>query len=70
MQNYDIQLRKEKCQFLQESVEYVGHHLDAQGVHTSEGKVKAILGAPASRNEAELHSFLGLLIIMQSLLRI
>ena len=33
-------------EFLQDSVEYLGHCIDAQGVHTSEKKLKAIVEAP------------------------
>lgn len=42
-------------------MEYLGHLIDAQGIHTSEKKVQAILEAPVPRNLSELCSFLGLL---------
>ena len=58
---HGVCLKKEKCQFLQDSVEYLGHRIDAQGVHTSEKKLKAIVEAPKPRNVQELRSFLGLL---------
>ena len=58
---HGVGLKKEKCQFLQDSVEYLGHHIDVQGVHTSEKKLKAIVEAPKPRNVQELHSFLGVL---------
>ena len=35
LQEHEVGLKKEKCQFLQDSVEYLGHCIDAQGVHTS-----------------------------------
>ena len=46
LQEHGVGLKKEKCQFLQDSVEYLGHRVDAQGVHTSETKLKAIVEAP------------------------
>ena len=46
LQEHGVGLKKEKCQFLQDSVEYLGHCIDAQGVHTSEMKLKAIVEAP------------------------
>ena len=58
---HGVCLKKEKCQFLQDSVEYLGHRIDAQGVHTFEKKLKAIVEAPKPPNVQELHSFLGLL---------
>lgn len=61
MLEHGVCVKKEKCQFLQDSVEYLGHRIDAQGVHTSEKKLKAIVEAPKPRNVQELRSFLGLL---------
>ena len=54
-------LRLDKCRFLQERVNYLGHTIDAQGMHTSGDKVKAIVEAPSPTNLPELRSFLGLL---------
>ena len=54
-------MKKEKCNFIQDSVEYLGYHVDARGVHTSERKVQAMVDAPAPRNLQELRSVLGLL---------
>ena len=45
---------------MQDSVDYLGHHIDSQGVHTPPGKVEAITRAPAPKNvTAEFRSFLG-----------
>ena len=41
-------------------VAYLGHVISADGVHTSNEKVKRIVQAPAPCNIAELRSFLGL----------
>ena len=43
------------------AVEYLGHRIDASGVHTTSQKVEAILQAPAPQNPQQLQSFLGLL---------
>ena len=58
LQKHGVRLRKKKCHFLQESVEYLGHCVDNLGIHTSNKKVKAILEAPAPRNLQQLRSFL------------
>ena len=42
-------------------MEDLGHQVDAQGVHTSTKKLKAILEAPTPRNVQELCSFLSLI---------
>ena len=55
-----MRLQKEKCEFLLPSVSYLGHVISAQGLHTSESKVEAVIKAPAPRNVAELRSFLGM----------
>ena len=61
LQKHGICLKREKCHFFQSSVEYLGHLINAQGVHTSEQKVQAILDAPAPCNIHALCSFLRLL---------
>ena len=61
LQVHGITLKKSKCNFFEKSVEYLGHRVDSQGVHTSEKKVKAILEARTPRNVSELRSFLGML---------
>lgn len=42
-------------------MEYLGHVIDASGLHTSPSKVKAIVDAPVPKNVSQLHSFFGLL---------
>ena len=41
--------------------QYLGHVIDAQGLHPATSKIKAISQAPAPSNATELKSFLGLL---------
>ncbi|XP_048244738.1 uncharacterized protein K02A2.6-like [Haliotis rufescens] len=55
-----LRLNAQKCKFMVGSVEYLGHKIDAQGLHPLDEKVKAIVSAPAPCNVAELKSFLGL----------
>ena len=42
----DLQLNEEKCAFLHEQIKYLGHMIDAQGPHSTYGKIKAIKNAP------------------------
>ena len=60
LQEAGVRLKRGKCAFLLPSVEYLGHVISAEGLHTSEAKVQAVVGAPAPRNVSELRSFLGL----------
>ncbi|MDA8032443.1 MAG: Ty3/Gypsy family RNase HI domain-containing protein, partial [Alphaproteobacteria bacterium] len=53
-------MKRQKCSFLQPSVEYLGHVVDAQGLHTTRGKQQAMADAPTPTNLTELRSFLGL----------
>jgi len=61
LQEYGVRVNANKCVFLQNSVDYLGHIIDAEGLHTSPKKVKAIQEAPIPCNQQELRSFLGLL---------
>ena len=61
LQQHGIRLKREKCQFMKELVDYLGHHIDSQGVHASPSKVKAIVQAPSPKNVQELRSFLGMI---------
>uniref|UniRef100_A0A8C6SMM6 ribonuclease H n=1 Tax=Neogobius melanostomus TaxID=47308 RepID=A0A8C6SMM6_9GOBI len=61
LREYGLRLRKEKCEFLKSSVEYLGHVIDAKGLHTSPSKITAIVDAPPPENVSQLRSFLGLL---------
>lgn len=61
LEKHGIRIKKSKCAFLQDSVEYLGYRIDAQGLHPTASKVEAIVNEPAPQNVTELRSFLGLL---------
>ena len=61
LEEHGLRLKRGKFQFLQPAVEYLGHRVDAEGIHTAEGKKIAILQAPQPQNLQQLRSFLGLL---------
>ena len=58
---HGIRAKKTKCSFMKSSVQYLGHVIDADGLHPVDSKLKAIVDAPTPRNVVELRSFLGLL---------
>ena len=61
LQKHGIRMKKKKCFFMEESVEYLGHRVDAEGLRATPEKVAAIAGAPEPKNIQQLRSFLGLL---------
>ena len=56
-----LRLREDKCVFKDSSVTYLGHRIDAEGVHPTPEKIEAIKSAPSPSNVTQLKSFLGLL---------
>lgn len=60
LRDHGIVLKKSKCTFMGESVQYLGHRVDKRGIHATPDKVQALVEAPPSKNIHELHS-LGLL---------
>ena len=45
-QEYGFRVRKEKCSFMQDSVEYLGHIVNKNGIQMSPKKVEAIVKMP------------------------
>ena len=56
-----LHVKQSKCLFMVPSVSFLGHQIDADGLHPLKDKVKAIEAAPTPTNVTELKSYLGLL---------
>uniref|UniRef100_A0A5S6QHL3 Reverse transcriptase domain-containing protein n=1 Tax=Trichuris muris TaxID=70415 RepID=A0A5S6QHL3_TRIMR len=56
-----VRLKRDKCFFGVDEVEYLGFRIDKQGLHPTAEKVEAIQKAPNPRSKTELQAFLGLL---------
>ena len=56
-----FRLKQEKCEFMKTSVEYLGHKIDATGIHASGKTLAAIHNAPAPTNVSELRALLGMI---------
>ena len=54
-------MKKSKCSFMNDSVEYLGHIIDSEGMKATPEKIAAIERAPMPKNIQQLRSFLGLL---------
>ena len=58
IQEYGFQVRKEKCSFMQDSVQYLGHVVDKNGINVSPKKIKGIVEMSKPKNQHQLCSFL------------
>ena len=61
LKEHGLRVKKTKCSFMKTSVRYLGHYIDADGIHATDDKIEAIVNAPTPKNVTELRSFLGLL---------
>ncbi|XP_077512794.1 uncharacterized protein LOC144123963 [Amblyomma americanum] len=64
-----LRVNKDKCEFNQTSIEFLGHRIDDSGVHPSRSKTDAIQQAPAPASKKEVQAFLGLLNFYSSFLK-
>ena len=57
LSQYGIRVKEDKCAFFKDKVEYLGHQISSEGLHTAPKKVEAIQAAPTPANTQELKSF-------------
>ena len=55
-----LKVKLSKCHFLKKRLTFLGHVVDADGLHTSDDKIKAVKHFPCPTSVTELKSFLGL----------
>ena len=61
LEKYGLRGRLSKFQFFQDSVEYLGHEINQEGIQPLEKKVTAIKQAPTPKTVKQLESFLGMI---------
>ncbi|XP_053561635.1 uncharacterized protein LOC128652728 [Bombina bombina] len=61
LMEYGLKVNLDKCQFMQDSLEFCAHVTDKHGLHTTDEKVKTLQDAPTPQNVTQLRSYLGLL---------
>ena len=61
LEKYNVRVKRSKCKFMTDNVEYLGHTVDSEGLHPTEEKIKLIVNTTSPTNFTELHSLLGLL---------
>lgn len=59
LEQANLRLNVNKCAFMQDSIEYCGHVIDAKGLHPTQEKVEAILSAPVPKSVSEVKSLCG-----------
>ena len=62
LEDAGLRWKRSKCQFMMSHVEYLGHHIDQEGLHPTPQKVEAIQKAPAPTNKTQLNWFSKLLL--------
>ena len=60
-----LRVNPSKCTFFQDQVEYCGHVISSEGLHTLPSKVEAIGAAPAPTDVSQVRSFIGLVTYYQ-----
>lgn len=60
VQKHGIRVKRNKCAFMRESVQYLGHQIDAQVLHATDDKIKAIMEAPVLKNVQQTFPFVWL----------
>lgn len=61
LKSYNVRVNKAKCKFFETSVEFLGHIVDANGIHPTLDKIECIQKPPTPQNLTQLKSYLGLL---------
>ena len=61
IQKSGLKLNKDKCKLRQTDLNFLGHHIDGDGVRPSEEKVMAIKALQPPRNITELKRCLGMI---------
>ena len=49
LQHHGISIKRSRCVFFQNAVEYLGHCIDREGLHTTTKKIEAVQLAPRPR---------------------
>lgn len=60
LQSYGLHVNLKNCEFFQAKVSYVGHEIDAYGLHKSPDKIMAVKEVQCPKNVSQLRSSLGL----------
>ena len=60
LEENNLRVKLEKCEFNKPSITYLGHYVDKHGVRPSAEKVIAVRNAPVPKNLSEVRAFIGM----------
>lgn len=60
LKQHNLLLQPDKCNFLQEEIQYLGHVINREGVKPDPAKVECVQKFPQPKNAKDIKSFLGL----------
>ena len=60
LESYGLKTNLEKCEFFRDRISYCGHEIDAQGLHKSPEKLRAVKETRRPENVTEVRAYLGL----------
>ena len=62
--NHAIKANRSKCYFVVSSVTYLGHRIDAEGIHPTQEKVEVIFNAKTPGNVSKLRTFIRIVTLL------
>jgi len=69
LRTHQLYAKLSKCEFMVDSVEFLGHIVSDQGISVDPHKVESVKKWPAPKNTSELRSFLGLATFYQKFVK-
>lgn len=60
LDEYGMTINIAKCEFMADQLDFLGHHLDADGIRPKQSKVSAIRQFPKPKTIKQLRQFLGM----------
>jgi hypothetical protein len=60
LKEYNLKVEPDKCEFLKEELNYLGHVVTSEGVRPDENKIRAVVEFPIPKTQKDIKSFLGL----------
>ena len=60
LEKANLKAKMTKCVFLKRSVSFLGHRVDAEGIHTADDKIRSVKEFPQPKSVENVRSFLGL----------